>query len=90
MNLITVTLKTGGGSLTTELPISHEELDMAREDFIRWVHDKAQGPLDGSWGSLMDWWMSERYEEWKRFDQIDRIHLKYAVGLPKNKVRVHG
>lgn len=71
------------------LPISIEDLDAARKDFKEWVKSKPTGPLDGSWGALMHWWMDDRRPGWKRFDTIDRCYLSYAVGLPKNQIRVH-
>jgi hypothetical protein len=71
---------------TVELPIPIDEFTRARVDYEAWVADKPTGPLDGSWGSLMDWWMNDRRPEWKRFDAIDRCYLKYAVGLPLERI----
>lgn len=79
--MLIVHVKTKGGPESVEVPISRDEWLDARIDFTQWVSDKSQGPLDGSWGSLMDWWMNERRPEWKRFDTIDRINLKYAIGI---------
>ena len=68
------------------IPIGPEELALAREDFKSWVVGKPTGPLDGSWGALMHWWMNDRRPDWKRFDTIDRCYLIYAVGLPDKRV----
>lgn len=84
-----IKIKSGRTWDTVELPIEIPELTRAREDFAAWVKDKKTGPLDGSWGALMDWWMNDRRPEWKRFNAIDRCYLKYAVGLPLKRIDVH-
>lgn len=80
-------MKDGSGWEIHEIPIDAEELRESREDFQEWVKSKPTGPLDGSWGSLMDWWMNDRRPQWKKFDAIDRCYLKYAVGLPSRRIR---
>lgn len=81
-----IEIKSRGKWEEATLPITAEGLDAARKDFKAWVKDKPTGPLDGSWGALLDWWMKDRRPSWK-FDAIDRCYLKYAVGLPSNRSR---
>lgn len=90
MNLLRVALKdsAGFGWKTVEIPITLYELRLARLDFTAWVSGKSTGPLDGSWGALMQWWMNDQRPEWKKFDVVDRVHLTYAVGLPEKKVKL--
>jgi hypothetical protein len=70
------------------IPIGRDELLSAREDFKIWVAEKSTGPLDGSWGALMHWWMADRRPDWKKFGTIDCCYLIYAVGLSDERVRI--
>lgn len=73
------------------LPVSWEQLQDARRDFSEWVKAKDTGPMSGSFGSLLEWWMTDRRPAWrKRFDLIDQIHLKYAVAVSEKNVRFVG
>ena len=82
-----IEMKDRGAWAVYEIPISAEELKTSRENFKVWVRSKPTGPLDGSWGALMDWWMNDQKPEWRKFDTIDRCYLKYAVGLPSRRIR---
>lgn len=86
-SMMNIEIKSHGKWESVQLPINAQDLEWARKDFKVWVKGKPTGPLDGSWGALMDWWMNDRRPEWKKFDAIDRCYLKYAVGLPSKRVR---
>lgn len=73
------------------LPVSWQELQDARTEFAGWVATKDTGPLSGSFGALMDWWIRDHRPGWRRrFDVIDTIHLKYAVAVSDKNVRFVG
>lgn len=87
-SMMKLEMKSGRTWEYAEIPIDALELAQARADFKVWVKTQPTGPLDGSWGALMDWWLMKQRPEWKKFDTIDRCYLKYAVGLPDKRIRV--
>jgi hypothetical protein len=72
------------------LPVSWDELLSAREDFTEWVKSKDTGPLSGSFGSLVDWWMRDRRPDWRKFQFPDLVYLKYAVAVSKKNIKFVG
>jgi hypothetical protein len=72
------------------LPVSWEDLQIARTDFAGWVSTKDIGPLSGSWGALMDWWIADHRPSWKLFDFVDQVYLKYAVAVSSKNLKFVG
>ncbi len=72
------------------LPVSWSELQQARAEYAEWVKTKDTGPLSGSFGALVSWWITDHRPSWKKFDAIDNCYLKYAVAVSERNLKFVG